>query len=345
MYQWDFATEIMQRLFIGLERSGADVDEIVRRVGLDPAALGGERTILRLPENDSDQLLKVCAEVTGDPNIGLSLGQAMPAFGGLALEYLFLSSENFGAAMQRFTRYCRLLSSSFSSQLLPPANGRVRLEFGYNLPGSVSLRHSTELTAVCLVRFFRHVTFGEFQLASVGFVHTDACGAQQREAFFGVPAVLGQASNYIEFEQSVCAVRCMHAEPKVQALHESLMEKQLRTLKKRDLVIRVEAIIADLLESGEVNLEGVAARVGISPARLRQDLADVGAGFSQLVSGYRISLAKELLLDSALGIEEIVYRTGFSEPSPFYRAFKRSTGMTPVAFRERYARAAESQGG
>ncbi len=34
-------------------------------------------------------------------------------------------------------------------------------------------------------------------------------------------------------------------------------------------------------------------------------------------------------------IEVIVERTGFSEPSTFYRAFKRWVGETPVEFRKR----------
>ena len=32
-------------------------------------------------------------------------------------------------------------------------------------------------------------------------------------------------------------------------------------------------------------------------------------------------------------IDEIVYLTGFSEPSTFYRAFKRWTQITPIEYR------------
>ncbi|MFX8569890.1 helix-turn-helix domain-containing protein, partial [Acinetobacter baumannii] len=34
-------------------------------------------------------------------------------------------------------------------------------------------------------------------------------------------------------------------------------------------------------------------------------------------------------------IDQIVYLTGFSEPSAFTRAFKRWTGETPSAYRQR----------
>ena len=43
---------------------------------------------------------------------------------------------------------------------------------------------------------------------------------------------------------------------------------------------------------------------------------------------------KRLLAGTDESIDEIVYLTGFSEPSTFYRAFKRWVGMTPIEYRK-----------
>ena len=64
-------------------------------------------------------------------------------------------------------------------------------------------------------------------------------------------------------------------------------------------------------------------------------LAMAGVRFNDLITDYRCRLAKELLLKTDERIEVIVERTGFSEPSTFYRAFKRWVGETPVEFRKR----------
>jgi AraC-like DNA-binding protein len=60
-----------------------------------------------------------------------------------------------------------------------------------------------------------------------------------------------------------------------------------------------------------------------------------GVRFNDLITDYRCRLAKDLLLNSDERIDVIVERTGFSEPSTFYRAFKRWVGETPVEFRRR----------
>ena len=66
-----------------------------------------------------------------------------------------------------------------------------------------------------------------------------------------------------------------------------------------------------------------------------------GAGFigSNFV---RYALARRLLAHSEEPIENIVYLTGFSEPSTFYRAFRRWAGMTPLQYREQRRKPAVS---
>jgi AraC-like DNA-binding protein len=51
----------------------------------------------------------------------------------------------------------------------------------------------------------------------------------------------------------------------------------------------------------------------------------------------RRDLALRYLADRKLAIGEVAYLLGYSEPSPFHRAFRRWTGLTPSEARRRAA--------
>jgi AraC-like DNA-binding protein len=95
----------------------------------------------------------------------------------------------------------------------------------------------------------------------------------------------------------------------------------------------VYRVFGEVLETGQVSLEDVAAHLGIKARTLRTRLAEAGTNFNQLLANYRCNLAKRLLASTDESIDEIVYLTGFSEPSTFYRAFKRWTDQTPIEYR------------
>jgi AraC-like DNA-binding protein len=63
--------------------------------------------------------------------------------------------------------------------------------------------------------------------------------------------------------------------------------------------------------------------------------------FSELIMGYRIRKAEQLLLprSQVLSIEGIAYESGFNSLSAFYNAFKRINKMTPAQFRNQGSQA------
>ena len=92
------------------------------------------------------------------------------------------------------------------------------------------------------------------------------------------------------------------------------------------------------LEPG-LSISVLAARIGASDTLLRQ-LINSRLGhrnFSTFVNGYRIDAIKTALRNPAkahLPILTIALETGFNSLPPFNRAFKRSVGMTPNAYRK-----------
>jgi AraC-like DNA-binding protein len=308
--------------------AGIDADAVLAEVGVDNSLLS--QRDLRTPHDAQEWFWEAAEKVSGDPHVGLHLGAHLPTFKGQVLEYLFLSSPTFGEGLKRALNYQRLLSDAARADLVVEGN-RVNLR---QIAWAPRLFHLNECVMVGVIKFFRFVTDNAFQPLEVHFQHSRHADQQEYERVFECPVKFDQEHAGLWFDRAMLDIPSPHHEPDLLQLHEKLASEQVARLEKQDLVGRVNRLIGELLESGHANLEEVAARLEIKPRQLRTRLAEAGTNFNQLVADYRCRLAKRLLAGTEESIDEIVYLTGFSEPSTFYRAFKRWVDMTPIEYRK-----------
>ena len=73
----------------------------------------------------------------------------------------------------------------------------------------------------------------------------------------------------------------------------------------------------------------------MSPRTLKRKLADHNTTFSTIRDEMRRQRALLLLDNRGLSIGEIAQKLGYSELPNFTRAFRKWTGVTPIAYRER----------
>ncbi len=81
------------------------------------------------------------------------------------------------------------------------------------------------------------------------------------------------------------------------------------------------------------SVQEVAAALGTSERSLRRQLAAEGVSFSSLLEEERLERAKLLLLSTAMSIDHIAARLGYSNVANFGRAFRRWTDHTPADYR------------
>lgn len=83
-----------------------------------------------------------------------------------------------------------------------------------------------------------------------------------------------------------------------------------------------------------LNIRRLAAEAGLSRGYLHAFYKrKTGETIGRTLLNIRIRKAVELLRETALSVERICYRCGFSDPANFYRTFKRETGKRPGDFR------------
>ncbi|WP_394900056.1 helix-turn-helix domain-containing protein, partial [Clostridium butyricum] len=83
-----------------------------------------------------------------------------------------------------------------------------------------------------------------------------------------------------------------------------------------------------------ISLKDVADEVYLSQNYLSELFKkEIGEGFYDFLSKYRIKKAKEVLLTTNLKVYEIAQMVGYNDSITFGRAFKKITGTTPNNFR------------
>ncbi len=83
-------------------------------------------------------------------------------------------------------------------------------------------------------------------------------------------------------------------------------------------------------------VEELAHEVGVSRSGLAQRFTELtGEAPMRYLTGWRIQLAKHLILQTGLPIAEVANRVGYESEAAFNRAFKRNVGEPPVAWRKK----------
>ncbi len=109
-------------------------------------------------------------------------------------------------------------------------------------------------------------------------------------------------------------------------------ERELAKLAEAGLPGRIRACLAARTTAA---LDDVAHDLRVSPRTLKRRLAECGTTFSAIRDEVRLQRALLLLDDRGLTVTEIADRLGYTEVPNFTRAFRKWTGMTPVAYRDR----------
>ena len=95
----------------------------------------------------------------------------------------------------------------------------------------------------------------------------------------------------------------------------------------------VQFQIESLLSGGGLHIDTVAESMLMSRRSLQRRLLETGWTFSRLVSETRSRLAARQLQHSDKPIADIALELGYADASNFTRAFRRKTGVAPLAFR------------
>ena len=302
-----------------------------------PALLGAARVEATdgIAFSDLCRLYEDAARLTGDDAFGLHVGErTSPRMYGL-LGYVAANSATFGEALANLTRFQQLWTDAVALEL---RSSRRTLTLSYRHRGDIPAaqrRHEHEHMLSAVLSFAREAVAQPVRPLEVRFEHEAPPDISEHRRFFDAPLLFGAPATELVLPADLLDAPLTRADLTLgtlirgQALAAMAARRQGATLIER---LRTE--LRGRLERGEpVSLGACAAALGAGPRTLQRRLADQGLTYRGVVEEMRTALAETLLADPTLGLAEIAFRLGYSQPSAFHRAFRQAAGTTPRGFR------------
>lgn len=327
------AARFLRALLDAGERLGVDRASALAKIGVsareadDPAGF--------LPVSTMTLAWEIVPEASGDPLFGLHAAESAPLGVYGPLDLATMSSATVGEAMERAVRYYGVMGAMSELAITRAKSGDVRLRLQPLVRARTDLRHYVEHLFALVVTRIRMASLAiarEDVDAACRFVHAappEAVGTAEHARVFGARFRFGEKENELVIGARTATLPLVTANPELSPL----LEREGRRLALRpDAPIgdRVKTAIEQGLREGGVDLADVAKRLGIGARTLQRNLQSEGTSFADVLDGVRRDFALKTLADGGAGASDLAYTLGFSQPSAFFRAFKRWTGTTPA---------------
>lgn len=249
------------------------------------------------------------------------------------LGYVWLTSASLREALSRLSRFIDLF---LQDGIIDVSEGDNRLTINFNYQNEPFRIPSIADAMISLLMRLCTAIYGR-RLAPVGvsLVHPPPDDASAYRAYFGCPVTFGAGCDCLSLPLRAVDKILPGADAHLAALNEQEVIRYLAQLDRGRVVDRVRAKIIEQLPDGQVSSESVAKALHMSRRTLSRQLGREGLSFSSLLQEVRMDLAEAYLASSYHSVAQIAFVLGFSEQAAFSRAFKRWSGESPSAARER----------
>lgn len=312
-----------------------DPEEVFAHAGIPAARLDDPDGLISA--SDIRLLMKSVIELTGDPALGLHLGQE------IGIEMLDLvgmavaSAPDLRSALEMLTQYSPLLSTLAEITLVQEGE-RVRLVLTL-VDELSSLPYFAEVCGAAFYCILQRHLDGNFFLRTIRSRNPAPAWREEYHEVLGDEAELlfEAGEDSVEFDSALLDLPLKKHSPGLYQYLRAQAARKLASLPQPEsTTATVQRLISEHMGQRLIDLTLISEEMGLNPRTLQRRLKDENTSFLQLHDACRYRRAREQLLDRDISIELLAASLGYSEPANFYRAFKTWSGLTPSEYRRQY---------
>ncbi len=314
---------------LGMSDSGA----LLERAGIDARLL--EKPENRVPFERQQALWGLAIEAAGDTPFGLHFARCIQPTNFGLVGYMAMNCRTIAECFDAIVDY-QFLAGQGGEFSLDRQAGVTALSYTpINPEHPVSSQRVVGLLAATL-SVGRWLVGGAFRPRRTEFTQRQPASVAAYEEFFGAPVQFGQRANRMLFDESVTDLPVPNASEELLQLLSERANRLLDSASRHaGIASRVASLLATQLGNTVPDRALIAAQLGMSERTLQRRLQEEGTSYQEILDNTRRYLARELLASTRVPLAAVASQLGFSEPSTFFRAFKKWEGMTPGQFRDR----------
>ena len=313
---------------------GFDRQTCLKRTGIMLSEVEDAKT--RLSFQQELAFYRNILRLTKDPLIGLKLGEPFPPQRYGLYGYALLSAPTLRHALS-FAAHFGELTFTFFTFEFSAQEGEASFAMSDPPPIAqdlIDVYLDRDMSA-CMVALSA-IMGSPFPAKELHLAHDGHGREREYRDHFGCEVVFRSEPSRVVFSDSILDKRLPQTDPRLSQQFEQQCRLLIeRTSHKSQLCDEVQITI--LARPGEFpDIDTVAQRLHMSTRTLRRRLKEEGRSYRELMDDVRFGLAKEYLLTTNLNVAEVSVLVGYNEPGSFSHAFRRWSGHSPRAYRERH---------
>jgi AraC-like DNA-binding protein len=322
------------------------VTTVLRKAGIDPATMFAEvglrADVFDDPDNlisfrTAGHLLAVCVDRTGYEDFGLQAGRMSGAATLGIAGFLVQQSPTVRVALRNLTLHLHLQDRG-AVPMFSVGEGTALLGYAIYQPGVEAVEQINDLAIAIAFNLMRGLCGEEWLPSEVRLARRDPVDTRPYRALFRAPVVFDAKESVLLFPSRWLERPVRGADPQLLKFLEQRVA-ELESEDRRTLAQRLRPMIRGALSYRDCSAERIAAMLSMHRRTLNRRLKEDGTSFREVVESVRHEVARQLLANTRLPLNEIATALDYADPSVFTRAFRRWSGLSPSEWREAEGRA------
>ncbi len=314
------------------QQRGIDVLGLLADLKIAPRSIDFSDSRLTLDE--SFAIWQETHRLVQDPDFAIKASERFQYYRDPLVFQLLATSSTLEDALQNFIRYFDLIDP-YVEVTISKEGSNPTLNFR---PRSNPKKIGSDYVALLMVYFQRMISVilsNEWSPIHIRLAFEVPESTRMiYQSLFKCPVGIQAPINQIVLDPTQLLRKMPEANPEVHTLLMQFANERLHKVSRPSkLVDDVREILTKTLNQGDTSLESVAKGLGVSPRTLQRKLKNEGVSYQDVLDQHRCELVIRLLREKKLPMTDLAAKLGFSEPSSFYKAFRRWTGRSPEAFR------------